>query len=173
MAITIDVWSDADMPVLAREEYARLRSRIDYGPGFGIGEWAPKTWHVLVRVDGALVGHVGLLERQVQVGHRRLHVAGVGGVWSVEERRGHGIGSAGMREAASFMDSQLGADAGLLLCRPEVTAFYERLGWQSIASPVRIAQSQGLQAWPAEAMILPVRIEAWPVGTTDLCGLPW
>jgi hypothetical protein len=62
----------------------------------------------------------------------------------------------------------------LLLCRPELEPFYERLGWRTVPGPLAFEQPGQRLTWPLRVMVLPCAPGAeWPRGTIDLRGLPW
>ncbi|MBZ0309798.1 MAG: hypothetical protein K8I82_27285, partial [Anaerolineae bacterium] len=65
---------------------------------------------------------------------------------------------------------------GLLVCAPEMVAYYASLGWQQVHNRVTFAQPDGKQhTFPPTTgvMIYDCSGENWPEGIIDLEGLPW
>ena len=136
-------------------------------------EWAPQHWHVLVHYGGKLACHAGITDHTVSAGGVRLKVAGIGGVMTPPEWRGHGLGRLAMEAAAGFIHHEQRVDFGLLLCSQGLVPYYEKLGWQLVQGPVEFDQPSGKVVWEEEAMVLPCRRKQWPAGIIDLCGPPW
>lgn len=135
--------------------------------------WKPKDLHVLVDVDGQAVSHVGILQHTITVGEQFVKVCGVGGVVTALYAQGKGYATRAMLYAQDFMLSEWGVDFGLLFCRDQLLAFYERLGWQRVAEPVLIEQPLGEINSPMNVMVLPCRGQTWPEGPVKLNSLPW
>jgi hypothetical protein len=57
-------------------------------------EWRPKEIHLLLKVDGQPVSHVGILRHEVRSGEGIVRLGGLGGVITVPEahRQGYGRG---------------------------------------------------------------------------------
>ncbi|MFY9855711.1 MAG: GNAT family N-acetyltransferase, partial [Terracidiphilus sp.] len=89
-------------------------------------QWQPKTQHVLVFENGIAVSHVGLVKHIVTVGELWVVVAGIGGVLTRPDCRGRGFGQIAMQKAEEFARQSLMTSLGLLFCRAEVCAWYER-----------------------------------------------
>lgn len=136
-------------------------------------EWSEPEWRMLVKNDGKLVSHLGIVERDVFAGESRVRIAGICNVMTPKEWRGRGYASAAMCAAADFMAATLRADFGLLLCEKHLVGLYESLGWKSVKGAVSFEQPDGKRLWTHEAMVLPFGFKEWPEGDVDLRGLPW
>ena len=141
-------------------------------------EWAEQDWHILVSVDGELVSHAQIIERTGSVNGRAVTLGGIGGVVTLRDWRGKGLGSIAMKEAANFMRDQLGVEFGLLSCGGEGIRnnFYAKLGWQEVEDPMVFEQSTGQKSFDKhiKTMVLPCcATYDWPKGKIDLCGLPF
>ena len=136
-------------------------------------EWSRPDWHVLVWLGDELVTQLAITERVAQVGGEAVRLAGIGGVMTPKQLRGRGLANAAMRSAVYFMKNTLDAEFGLLLCSARLVPYYERLGWQLVAAPVRFEQSTGDEMWEEEAMVMAFTDRPWPPGAVALCGPPW
>lgn len=130
-------------------------------------------WHVVVKLDGVFVSHVGIVERTGTVAGKPVQLGGVGGVATFPNMQKKGLASAAMQMTAGFMQESLKVDFGLLLCARETEPFYRKLGWLEVAGPLMFDQPQGKVTFHDVTMILPCIKQDWPAGTIDLCGLPW
>jgi len=81
----------------------------------------------VVRDGKTIVGHAGILPRSIRWRGATLQAGLIGGVCAREDRRGEGIGTLAMQDAADHM-SELGLDFGVLWTGSH--GFYERLGWR-------------------------------------------
>ena len=136
--------------------------------------WSDRPWRVLARAGDEVVGHIGVLTRTICVDQQEVFVAGVGGVMTREAWRNRGVATAMLDASARLMDERLGAEFGLLLCRPEVQRVYANSGWRTVEGPTFFDQPSGRARYPRLTMILPVAsAHEWPDGEIDLCGLPW
>lgn len=75
-----------------------------------------------------IVGHAGILPRPIRWRDQTFNAGLIGGVCAREDRRGEGIGTLAMQDAAERM-SELGLDFGVLWTGSH--GFYERLGWRT------------------------------------------
>jgi GNAT superfamily N-acetyltransferase len=135
--------------------------------------WRPKDLHFVLHADNQPVSHVGLLQHLIRVGEQPLKVAGVGGVVTVPEAQKRGLAQRLMKHATVFMENEWMVDAGLLFCLPKMEAYYARLGWRKIDSPIVFDQPGGKTASPLPVMVLPFGGRPWPKGEVDLESLPW
>ena len=135
--------------------------------------WRPKESHFLLRADGKVVSHVGVLKHVVSVESQPVTVGGVGGVVTVPEAQKKGFARALMLRAAEFFEQEWKADAGLLFCFPRLVPYYESLGWQVVERPVLIDQPYGKISSPLRVMVLPLGRKSWPPGNVELDSLPW
>jgi aminoglycoside 2'-N-acetyltransferase I len=136
-------------------------------------QWSDVDWHILITMDGMLVSHVEIVERDAQVGRDRLKLGGIGGVMTLPEWRGRGLAQAGMRKAQEFICEEMDADFGLLMCDPKMVTFYARLGWFEVDAPLVYDHPCGKRTFDDVVMVLSCTGRAWPDGMIDLCGYPW
>ncbi len=170
--VDIVVRADGDLTPEDRRNIAELVAELDADTEGYI--WATKRdWRVLVTVDGQLAGHVAVTERTGAVGGQQVKLAGISDVETAPRWRGRGLARAAMARAAALMRDELHADFGLLLCKPWLVPFYERLGWQAAAGPTVFDQPGGKATYHLSTMVLPCGGRELPAGTIDLCGLPW
>ena len=135
--------------------------------------WRGKDFHFVTEEDGRAVSHVGVIKTQVKAGGRALTVGGVGAVVTVPEAQGRRLVHEAMRQVASFICHELGADFGMLFCLPRLAPFYARQGWLLVEDEVEIEQPAGPVVWPYHVMVLPCAGRAWPAGRVEIGGLPW
>ncbi len=160
---------------LSRADHARLFDweRDVYGvKSLGL-RFSPPRWHFLVCADGELVSHCGVLKRRITVGDREIEVAGFGGLVTVPDARGKGLGRAAFAEARRFAEATLRCPFTLLLCRLELLPFFHALGSREVEAPIRIEQPAGPMEWPLAAAYSCLTSSEWPPGTIDVNGLPW
>ncbi|MCD6360978.1 MAG: GNAT family N-acetyltransferase, partial [Armatimonadetes bacterium] len=67
----------------------------------------------VVRRDGVIIGHAGILERPIAWRGQVFRAGFIGGVCAREDLRGQGIGTLAMRDAAGHM-ARMGLDFGVL-----------------------------------------------------------
>jgi len=135
--------------------------------------WSEVDWHILITVDGMLVSHVEIVEREACVGKDRVKLGGIGGVMTLPEWQGRGLAQAGMRKAQEFICKEMGADFGLLMCDPKMVSFYARLGWAEADAPLVYDHPCGKRTFDDVVMVLSCTGRAWPDGMIDICGYPW
>ncbi len=170
--VDITVKADGDLTREERGSIAQLVAELDADTEGYV--WATKRdWRILVTVDGQLVGHVAVTERTGAVGGQPVRLAGISDVETAPPWRGRGLARAAMARAAALMCDELHADFGLLFCKPWLVPFYERLGWHEAAGPTVFDQPGGKATYHLSTMVLPCGSRELPIGTIDLCGLPW
>jgi GNAT superfamily N-acetyltransferase len=139
-------------------------------------EWQDSTYRVLVWHNGAWAAVAGVVVRDILVGEERVRVGGVGGVLTLPEVRGLGLGKLVMRRAADFACHELNTDAGMLYCAAHNIPFYAGLGWELLERRVTHHQSDGARLLNTEhdhAMVLPCGGFALPDGDIDVQGRLW
>ena len=136
-------------------------------------QWQPKAHHVLILENGIAVAHTGLVKQTVAAGERLVTVAGIGGVLTRPDCRGRGFGQMAMKQAEEFAQQRLMTDFGMLFCKPEMCAWYERLGWSQISELVWINQPEEMIRAPLPVMAKCFGKESWPDGTVRLGCFPW
>ena len=110
--------------------------------------------HFVVELDGAIVSHAAVVQRELHVGDVPLRTGYVEAVGTRPDRQRRGLGSAVMRAATAHIHDvfELGA-----LGTGE-HAFYERLGWQTWRGPAFVRTPGGPVRTPDEEgfiMVLP------------------
>ncbi|MBN9516934.1 GNAT family N-acetyltransferase [bacterium] len=136
-------------------------------------EWDTPEWCVRVHDGGAIVSFAGVYLRDATLDGTSVLVGGVGKVKTHPAARGRGFAAAAVRRAGEFFEAH-GAAFGLLVCRAELVAYYERLGWREFAGRLIVRQRGEATDFTLNgAMALAVRADAPAAGTIDLCGPPW
>ncbi len=135
--------------------------------------WAEPDYYGILSVDEQLAGRLAVFDRQISAGGVIVKVGGIGGVATKPQFRHQGIASALLSRAAEFMKNDLGAEFGFLLCRPEVSPVYAKLGWTRVDGPTTFSQPSGIETYPYYTMILRLTGREWPPGPIDMMGLPW
>ena len=135
--------------------------------------WADMDWHVLITVEGKLVSHLEIVERDAIVGQEGVRLAGIGGVLTLPEWRGRGLAQAGLQKAQAFMCEELNVDFGLLMCDQEMVTYYSTLGWLEVEGPLVYDQPEGKVTYDDRVMIFNCSDMGWPQGVIDIQGYPW
>jgi aminoglycoside 2'-N-acetyltransferase I len=151
---------------LSPDELAAIRALMDaaFPPGdegFGDHDWehALGGTHFLVEVDGAIVSHASVVERELEIGGRPLRTGYVEAVATAPDRQGRGHGTAVMEAVGGhirdhFELGALGTGAHL---------FYERLGWRTWQGRAFVRAADGLtRTADEEGYILVLRTPSSP-----------
>ena len=95
--------------------------------------------HFVVEVEGQIVAHASVVERELEVDEFRLATGYVEGVATLPEHRQRGYGSAVMLEAGDHIDAtfELGALGS------DLFDFYGRLGWTVWEGPTWVRTDDG------------------------------
>ncbi|MEV0647257.1 GNAT family N-acetyltransferase [Phytomonospora sp. NPDC050363] len=135
--------------------------------------WADKDLHFVVRSEGRLAAHAGLVVLPMTVGRERFDVAGLGTVIVSEKMRGHGLARMAVAAAVDHARDVLGVPFGLLFCLDSRVGLYRRLGWRLVEGDVTVGQPGGEVVMGIRTMWIPLRdgIE-WPEGPVRLRALP-
>jgi len=136
-------------------------------------KWAEPEWYVLAFNNSELIGQIGVIDRLILVADKQIRVGGISGVIAKKELRKKGIGKIMMIEAVKVIKDKANTPYSLLLCRKEVSGFYEKLGWQINDFPTTFEQPQGKMAFPNLTMTYSCEGALFPNGPIDLNGLPW
>jgi predicted N-acetyltransferase YhbS len=141
--------------------------------------WGPRPTHRLwlEDQDHAIVAHLDLETRTIQVGEVDVLVAGIGEVATAPGHQGSGVGRRLMAELQRILQADVPVSFGILQCGDQVVGFYETTGWRRIDSPVRAIHPDSGQ-WETitnNVLIAPGKlpIADWPEGPVDLRGLLW
>ena len=170
---------------LAEADLGELRRLFDSEYLKEFGEWDPQQpygyashdVHVMARVEGRVVGHVGWAGRDIAVGTEVVSVAGVGGVLISADARGVRLGSELMEWAERSMRECDHLAFGYLGCREQVAPFYASCGWHRIYAREKSIGRDGESVVDEPGppiLILPIApLELWPEGDIDLHGRAW
>jgi GNAT superfamily N-acetyltransferase len=170
--VDVEIMLVQDLPVEERDFINDWIGRV-FGGIDDEYEWARGQWAVLIRRQGSIVSYVEIAQRRIEVEGHPLDVGGIANVMTLEDWRRRGFASAAMRDAITFIRDELQTGFGLLVCEAELIPYYEGLGWHVVSGPLVADQPQGKVVLPHITMVLACNDEEWPVGTIDLCGLPW
>ena len=102
--------------------------------------------HVLLDVDGALVTHASVVEREIHVGGQSLRTGYVEAVATSPEREGAGFGSIVMTDVTAFIGDRF--ELGMLGTGRH--HFYQRLGWLVWAGQAFVRAPDGLRRTAGE-----------------------
>jgi aminoglycoside 2'-N-acetyltransferase I len=100
--------------------------------------------HFVLDVDGTIVGHASVVERELHVDGRPLRTGYVEAVATAPDRQGSGLGSRLMAEVNAYIRD--GFELGALGTGRH--RFYERLGWQTWRGPSSVRTDDGEQRTP-------------------------
>ncbi len=100
----------------------------------------------MLDVDGQIVGHASVVERELHVDGRPLRTGYVEAVAVAPNRQGKGLGSIVMTDVTAYVREhfELGA-----LGTGRIT-FYERLGWRTWKGPSSVRMPGGPQRTPED-----------------------
>jgi aminoglycoside 2'-N-acetyltransferase I len=115
---------------------------------FGEHDWqhALGGMHFVLDLDGVIVGHASVVERELQVDGRALRTGYVEAMGVAPDRQNAGFGSRVMTDVNAWIRDcfELGA-----LGTGRHT-FYERLGWRTWTGPTSVRTVDGSQRTPDE-----------------------
>lgn len=136
--------------------------------------WASFDWYVTAEAAGRRVGVACVVKREGQVGGAPARLCLLGGVYTVPELRGHGIGSAVVGRATRLMAEDVGCQCqyGVLICRDALVPFYERLGWRRVPNEMAFERFGEPGVIQGSIMVRELTGRRLPPGTIDVRGLP-
>ena len=156
---------------LTPAESAGLRSIMDAAFGEGEEGFTDDDWihalggvHFVLELDGAIVSHAAVVERELHIGERPLRTGYVEAVATAPGHERRGFGTIVMEAATAFIREtfELGA---LGTGRHH---FYERLGWQTWQGPAFVRLPEGPRRTPDdEGYILVLRTPRSPAFDLD------
>lgn len=126
--------------------------------GFTEDDWQHSVGglHFLLDLDGTIVTHASVVERELHVDGRPLRTGYVEAVATAPAHQGRGYGSAVMHAVNEYVRENF--ELGALGTGSQ--AFYERLGWQIWRGPSSVRTSAGTRATPDEDGFILVLL--WP-----------
>jgi aminoglycoside 2'-N-acetyltransferase I len=139
---------------LSRAEITAIRALLvaafasDEDGGFADDDWdhAIGGQHFVLDLDGGIVAHASVVEREIHVGGHALRTGYVEAVATAPEQQGAGWGSLVMRDVSAFI--RAGFELGALGTGRH--RFYERLGWQMWMGPTSVRTPTGTEPTPGE-----------------------
>jgi aminoglycoside 2'-N-acetyltransferase I len=102
--------------------------------------------HFVLDLDGEIVTHASVVERELHVAGRPLRTGYVEAVGTAPAREGAGFGSMVMADATAYIRD--GFELGALGTGRH--HFYERLGWQTWIGPASVRTPEGPRRTPDE-----------------------
>lgn len=139
---------------LAPEEVAVIRALMEvaFGPDdddrFTDDDWAHAVggMHFVLDLDGELIAHASVVERQLHIGGQPLRTGYVEAVATAPDRQGAGFGSLVMTEVTTFIGERF--ELGALGTGRH--SFYERLGWLTWRGESSVRTTDGSRRTPDE-----------------------
>jgi aminoglycoside 2'-N-acetyltransferase I len=102
--------------------------------------------HFVLDLDGEIVTHASVVEREIHIAGRPLRTGYVEAVATAPDRQGAGLGSRVMTEVTEYIRE--GFELGALGTGRH--RFYERLGWQRWAGPSSVRTANGRRRTPED-----------------------
>jgi aminoglycoside 2'-N-acetyltransferase I len=138
---------------LTTDQVGQLRQLLSaaFGPGderFTDDDWqhALGGLHFVLELDGAIVAHASVVERELHVDGKPVRTGYVEAVATDPAHQRAGFGSRVMRAVASHISRNY--ELGALGTGSH--GFYERLGWQSWRGPTSVRIANGERRTPGE-----------------------
>lgn len=164
---------------LTDSETAAIRAMLEaaFGPdedeGFGEDDWGHAVGgvHFVLDVDGEVVAHASVVERELYVGGRPLRTGYVEAVATAPGRQGAGFGSMVMADINDYIRDRF--ELGALGTGRH--HFYERLGWLTWTGPSSVRTVDGAQRTPDEdgfILVLPTPSSP-PLDLTATISCEW
>jgi aminoglycoside 2'-N-acetyltransferase I len=100
--------------------------------------------HFVLELDGDIIAHASVVEREIHAGHRALRTGYVEAVATAPHRQGAGFGSLVVGEVTAYIRDQF--ELGALGTGRHL--FYERLGWLTWAGPSYVRTADGVHRTP-------------------------
>ena len=164
---------------LTPDEVAAIRALMGVAFGddeeerFDDDDWAHTIGgvHVMLDVDGVIVAHASVVEREIHVAGRPLRTGYVEAVATDPAWQGRGLGTRVMTEVGEMVAA--GCDLGVL--GTGVHHFYERLGWRTWRGPAFVRTPEGDRRTPdEEGYIMVLATPSTPTLTwTDPISCDW
>ena len=100
--------------------------------------------HIVAEIDGTIVAHASVVERDLRVGGRPLRTGYVEAVATAPDAQGHGHGTMVMEEIGAIIHDRY--ELGAL--GTGAHHFYERLGWRVWPGPTAVRTAEGEERTP-------------------------
>ncbi len=134
------------------------------------------SWTHCIENKGAVIAHLGVVDRSVLIGEKILRIAGIQGVIVLPEYRKKGL-SDHLLAAAMNEAQRRGFDFGLLFCLPALEKVYARCGWHCLSQRniIRVDDDGTEKPLPQKniAMEYPLQLNTFPEGDIHLQGNDW
>lgn len=127
--------------------------------------------HVVLDIDGEIVAHAAVVERELQVAGRPLRTGYVEAVATAPDRQGGGHGTRVMAEIGAIIEARY--EIGALGTGSH--HFYERLGWRTWRGPSSVRTSDGDHRTPDDDGYILVRTTPTtpPIDLADPISCEW
>jgi aminoglycoside 2'-N-acetyltransferase I len=102
--------------------------------------------HFVLEVDGKILVHASVVERELHVGGRPVRTGYVEAVATDPDRQGGGLGTQVMRDVTAYIQERF--ELGALGTGSH--HFYERLGWLTWRGPTSVRTDDGTHRTPSE-----------------------
>lgn len=141
-------------PDLTTSEIASIRDLMaaafgsDDDEAFTDDDWAHAIGglHFVLEIDGEIVGHASVVERELHVGGRPLRTGYVEAVATAPTRQGQGLGSLVLGEVTGYIRDRF--ELGALGTGHH--QFYARQGWRTWAGPSAVRTADGTRRTPED-----------------------
>ena len=134
--------------VAAIRELLVLAFGSDEDEAFTDDDWEHATGgaHFVLALDGRIVTHASVIERELRVHDRPLRTGYVEAVGTAPDHQGAGFGSLVMADVTSYIQDRFELGA-LGTGRHQ---FYQRLGWLTWLGPAFVRAAEGIRRTPDE-----------------------
>jgi len=146
---------------LTASETRAIRELLWAAFGSGDQAFTEEDWrhalgglHFLLELDGRVLAHASVVERELHLGGRPVRAGYVEAVATDPDRQGRGLGTRVMRDVTSYIQERF--ELGALGTGSH--QFYERLGWLRWRGPTSVRTAAGTHRTPGEdgdILILP------------------
>jgi aminoglycoside 2'-N-acetyltransferase I len=110
--------------------------------------------HFVLELDGEVLAHAAVVERELHVGGRPLRTGYVEAVATDPQRQSQGLGTRVLRDVTAYIAERF--ELGAL--GTGAHHFYERLGWRTWRGPTAVRTGDGTRRTPGEdgfVLVLP------------------
>lgn len=135
-------------------------------------EWSKPNWSVIEYKEDEIISFYNIVLREIELDGQTCKVSGINNVITLKKYRGNGYASKLLRETEYLIFDEFKCQFGLLLCADKMIPYYENLNWYKVNCPVYFEQSNGINLWPSNAMLINKGEQVQP-NEIKLNGLPW